>query len=54
MKKKKKKKKKKLWSVNLRTTEAEESPLVRFRYRKPSSEDMARNNRCGELLPSKD
>jgi hypothetical protein len=43
-----------VWSVDQRTTEAEESPLLRFLTRKRLVKTLQRNSHCGELLPSKD
>jgi hypothetical protein len=43
-----------LWSVNQRATEAEESPSPRFVTRKRLVKILQRNSHCGERLPNKD
>jgi hypothetical protein len=43
-----------LWSVNQRTTENEESPLLRFVTRVRLVKTLQRIIHCGELLPSED
>jgi hypothetical protein len=42
-----------LWNVSQRTTDAEESPPVRFVIRKHLVKTRHMNGHCGELLPSK-
>jgi hypothetical protein len=42
-----------LWSVNQRTTEADEFPLLRFLTTKHLVKTRQRNSHCGELLPGK-
>jgi hypothetical protein len=42
-----------LCSVNQRTREVEESPLLNFVTRKRLVKTLQRNSHCGELLPSK-
>jgi hypothetical protein len=41
------------WSVNQRTTEVEESPMLRFVTRKSLVKTLQRNSHFGEVLPSK-
>jgi hypothetical protein len=43
-----------LWNVKQRTTEVEDSPLLRFVARKLLVNTWQRNTHCGELLLSKD
>jgi hypothetical protein len=43
-----------LWSVNQRTTEAEESPLLIFVTRKRLVKTLQRNSHSGKLLLRKD